>query len=136
MIEIVSGSIEDLKLEQKKLLKTVQEQLSKFKKSVKPKDRTSEQNATINKHETWLDRFRISKVTPVKIDHIVINYMLYDRLMKKTKGYLIMSEVQGEKLVISYKRFGSSYGGKMELYDISGQLGGLFNDLPEARIID
>lgn len=136
MIEIAIGSIEDLKVEQKKLLKTVQDRLSKFKRSVKPKDRTSDQNGTINRHEAWLDSFRISKVTPVKIDHIVINYMLYDRLMKKTKGYLIECEVQGFKLVISYKRFGSSYGGKMELYDISGQLEGMFNDLPEAKIVN
>lgn len=129
MIEIVEGSLVESKEQMKKTISIIKLELSKFKKNVKKKDRTKEQERIIHAREVWLNFFKVSQMAPVFIDNICINYKLYERFLKKLKGYQITESIEvdavghPQRLIISYEK-GSSKG-QLALYDISPYLEGL-----------
>lgn len=123
MIEIVNGSLESTQKDLKKLLATMQSRLTKFRQSVKKNDRTVEQNETIAKYEEFIKRFGVSKMLPVRVGHIVINYKLYQQLTNKLKGFEISEELKENMVVVTYAKKGVS--GQLELYDIKKHFDGL-----------
>lgn len=131
MLEIVQGSLDHSKEVMKKTLSITKQNLSNLKKVVKPKERTKMHKQQIKEMEALVNFFRVSRMQPVYIDSICINYMLYVQLMKKLKNYQVEEFIADNKLVISYSN--KSTKGRFELYDITDKLQGL-NFFPKAVI--
>ncbi|MBT2599107.1 MULTISPECIES: hypothetical protein [unclassified Oceanobacillus] len=123
MIRIVEGSLDDSKEQMKKTISLVKGEVSKFKRSVRPSNRSKSQKETIAKHEAFVHFFRVSQMQPVYVENICINYLLYTRFLKKLKGYQIKETVHDKSLVVSYSKGSSS--GKLILQDITDKLDGL-----------
>lgn len=138
MIEIVEGSLDESKQEMKNTIAVLKREVSKFKQTVKLKNRTKEQKQAIKKHEAFAHFFRVSQMQPVYIESLCFNYILYNRFMKKLKGFQVSETIETDpigiqKLVISYHNKASK--GRFELYDISHELEGL-TFFPRAVIVD
>jgi hypothetical protein len=131
MLTIVEGSLDDAKQEMKLVLKTVQSRLSKYKRTVKPSKRTEKDKALLKYWENFLHFFRVSRMAPVFVDNICINYMLYQRFMKKLKGFQVKCYLDKDKLILRYSN--KTHNGKLELYDITDKLEGM-NFFPRAEI--
>ncbi|GLO64731.1 hypothetical protein [Oceanobacillus kimchii] len=123
MIRIVEGSLEESKEQMKKTISLVKGEVSKFKRSIRPSNRSKSQKETIAKHEAFVHFFRVSQMQPVYIDNICINYLLYTRFLKKLKGYQVHESIQDNCLIVSYRK--GSNNGKLVLPDITGKLNGL-----------
>ena len=135
--------------EPKRHLKHEKKQLSDFKKQHPVKDRTEveagwvlDMKSSIEKLKTeierkkskvdyFLHRFRVSEMSPVRVGDIVINYKVYENLMKKLNGFAINCELQYDKLIVFYSARNVS--GSMELFDLSCHLKNM-EMIPEAVI--
>ncbi|WP_330948878.1 hypothetical protein [Virgibacillus sp. MG-45] len=133
MLQIVEGSLEEAKEEMKSVLKTVQARLSKYKRTVKPSERTGANKEVMDQWESFIHFFRVSEMAPVFVGDICINYKLYQRFMKKLKGYQVECFLNGNKLTLYYSN--NSHNGKLELYNISYKLEGM-KFFPRAVIVD
>lgn len=131
MLTIVEGSLDVAKQEMRLVLKTVQYRLSKYKRTVKPSKRTEKDKSLLKYWENFLRFFRISQMAPVFVDNICINYKLYQRFMKKLKGYQVECYLDNDKLIIHYSN--KMHNGKLELYDITDKLEGM-SFFPRAKI--
>lgn len=105
------------------LLKKKREQLKQLKKEhTEAKkgsnhDLQAEIQRQINENARYLSRFKKSNMEPRAIGSIVINYRLYERFMKKLKGFQVTEQVSDEKLIVKYRK--GSNNGTLELMDIS-----------------
>lgn len=77
--------------------------------------------------------FKVSVMLPVRIGTIVINYKLYELMLKKLDGFKVKCELKEDKLQLNYRSNSSI--GTLELYDISNQISGLKN-IPVAVITE
>jgi hypothetical protein len=97
-----------------KVLKVSLKKLIKEKADVQYINKVERQ---INSLEWYVHRFRKAAMHPVKIDGIVINFKLYERFIKKLKGFNISQEVKDGQLVINYSNKVSK--GMLTLEDIT-----------------
>jgi len=137
MITVSTGALARSKKAMQKKLQNERSKLSDFKKRVKAKDRSQKDKNKIERIEGWLHRYRVSETLPVKVEGIVINYLPYDRLMKKLGHCKVTEKVEDQKLVIRYEVVYSNAGAvtnKMELYDLTPQLEDIADKLPEVTI--
>ena len=135
--------------EPKRHLKHEKKQLSSFKKQHPVKDRTEVQTgwmldmeSSIEKLKSeierkkpgvdyFIHRFRVSEMAPVQVGDIVVNYLSYERLMKKLDGFKVDCEVENGSLIVSYTNGNAS--GSMQLFDLSCHLKNM-EAIPEAVI--
>ncbi|RDW17028.1 hypothetical protein CWR48_15615 [Oceanobacillus arenosus] len=67
--------------------------------------------------EGSIKRFGPSKMQPMQVGIIVINYKLYTQFIKKLKGFVITEEILEDKLVIKYYK--GNIKGELQLNDLS-----------------
>lgn len=131
MLKIIGGSSDSAKKELKKLLASEKARAAEIKKKYPAKDRELSIRRQISAVEDFIHRFRVSEMAPVQVGDIVINYKIYENLMKKLTGYKVACEVENGSLLVSYTNGKAS--GSMELYDLSGHLKSM-ETIPEAVI--
>jgi len=131
MLKIISGSIEKAKKELKKLLASEKARAAEIKKKYPARDRELSIGRQISAIEDFIHRFRVSEMSPVRVGDIVINYKIYENLMKKLNGFAIDCELQYDKLIVFYSARNVS--GSMQLFDLSCYLKNM-EAIPEAVI--
>ncbi|MED4123075.1 hypothetical protein P4641_03685 [Halalkalibacterium halodurans] len=131
MIEIVSGSFEKCKAELKHLRAGIQDRKKAVKNGKRTMDLKPEQVESIKYYERVLHLTKVSQMIPVSVGKIIINYGIYQQLVKKLKGFEMSFELQGDKLIISYSK--GSQCGAVALYDLTPILGDM-KAIPKAVI--
>ncbi|MEN2464939.1 hypothetical protein [Ornithinibacillus sp. JPR2-1] len=114
MLTIIRGSLPELRKEMDHYKKQQQDNVRFVKKEYKGNSVLSKKVAEAEK---LVEKYSFTKCTPVRIDHIVINYKLYTAFIKKLKRAHYTEKLVDWKLVISYKDGPAT--GKLELFDIS-----------------
>lgn len=114
-------SLLDSKKARIKELKAEKKKLEKQKKQDNPPlgivDNIVKLDKKIFDLEQFAKRFSPSKMQPVQIKTIVINYKLYLDFIKKLKGFFITEEVKDGSLVIKYYKGNTS--GELVLQDLT-----------------
>ncbi|OIJ17081.1 hypothetical protein BKP37_00640 [Anaerobacillus alkalilacustris] len=82
--------------------------------------------------DEFSQRFSITHMLPVSVGGIVINYKLYEKMLKKLDGFQLGCEVYKGEFILNYTSKVAS--GNLALYDISENLNGIVG-IPEAIII-
>ena len=131
MLKIISGSTDASKKELKKLLANEKARATEIKKKYPAKERDLSIGRQISTIEDFLHRFRVSEMSPVRVGDIVINYKIYENLMKKLNGFAINCEVGKGSLIVFYSTRNAS--GSMHLFDLSDNLKSM-EMIPEAAI--
>lgn len=131
MLKIISGSSETAKKELKKILVSEKARAAEIKKKYPAKDRELSIGRQIRAIEAFIHRFRVSEMSPVRVGDIVINYRIYENLMKKLNGFAINCEVEKGSLLVVYTARNVS--GSMHLFDLSYHLKSM-ESIPEAVI--
>lgn len=70
--------------------------------------------------DEFSNRFSPVHLLPVKVESVVINFLLYEKMMKKLEGFQVQYEVTNCSLVFTYSK--KNVLGKLELYDLTSQL--------------
>jgi hypothetical protein len=137
MLIVVTEFVEKIKAEMKEASKATSENISNFKKPYKRTDIPSHLQRKIDVLEFRSNMYSVSKMLPVRIEGVVINYKLYAAFIKKLKGFNINITVHPEGVTLSYWKEGARNHGKgvLKLYNISEYFEG-FNHIPEARRVD
>lgn len=100
-------------------------QLQKAKNEKAPAEERIWLENQIRELTDYINRWKPSNMEPRYVDGLLINYKLYQRYIKKLKGFTIRHEILPDKLLIYYHD--GSTRGKLELFDLSGPLEGLTN---------
>lgn len=133
MLRIISGSFDDLKAEMKNAQASVNSEIKTFKNLYK---RTNTP-ALLTERLKQLDLknrvfYAFSKVQPVKIDGITVDYRAVKAFEKKLKRTEYWVEKRENTLVIIYNEKGSL--GRVELINLTSYYEG-FKSIPEAVIV-
>ena len=131
MLKIISGSSETAKKELKKVLASEKARATEIKKKYPAKDRDLSIGRQISTIEDFIQDFRVSAMSPVRVGDIVINYKAYEKLIKKLNGFDVNCVVENGSLLVSYSTRNVS--GSMELFDLSCHLKSM-ESIPEAVI--
>ncbi|GGP07316.1 hypothetical protein [Oceanobacillus neutriphilus] len=124
-------SLKDIIAQKRKEKSDLTKQLRKMRKEkASPEDLIRLENR-VKKLTDLINRFKPSNTEPRYVDGLLINYKLYQRYIKKLKGFSIRHEILPDKLLIYYHD--GSTRGKLELFDLSGPLEGL-SDFPKGEL--
>lgn len=139
MLKIVSGSFEDLKREMKQASDLKKQEIKSWKKKLKDSKSNTDKRLAIERNIEKEEKFTKimfvpSKVLPVKVGGIVINYKAYQSFVKKIERLESQISLSGGCLRIDYKtgRYSKGY---VEFADLREYFEG-FVSLPEAKIIE
>jgi hypothetical protein len=137
MVIVVTEFVEKIKAEMKEASKATSENISSLKKPYKRKGIPAHIQRKIDDLEFKANMYSVSKMLPVRIEGVVINYKLYAAFIKKLKGFHTNITVLPEGVTLSYWKEGTRNHGKgvLKLYNISEYFEG-FNHIPEARRVD
>lgn len=134
MLKIIEGSLPKLKEEMKthKGLRDIQ--IRQFKKGNKEKLKKSNSHAVKQLQELQKDADMCmqSKRLPLKVEHLIIDFKLYERFIKSLKKMSYSVSVEKQKLIVDYHSTAKT-SGKLELYDISKYYTS-FSHIPKAVI--
>jgi|SRR5690625_86143 len=83
--------------------------------------------------EDLVRRFRKSNMEPRQVGDIIINYKLYDRFVKKLKGYMTKVTIKEDRLLLQYGKNYGNWTGSLELHDLSDHFEG-YADVSKAII--
>jgi hypothetical protein len=133
---VVNSDFENVKSELKKAKQLCADEIKSLKKTHK-KEKIMPQNiqARLTKLAYLSSLYSVSKILPVRIDGVVINYKLYAAFIKKLKDFNISIAVLSDGVVVQYWKTGTLNQGKgvLKLYD----LGPYFKDfrhIPDAAL--
>ncbi|MFT4415300.1 hypothetical protein ACLM5H_15675 [Fredinandcohnia humi] len=132
----VIGDFEKVKSEMKKANKSISDEI----KAIKKPYRRNTPHHVQHRIDYLASKGRIysvSKVLPVRIDGIVINFKLYEAFMKKLKDFETNVLSTPEGIVVQYwKRRSLAQGkGLFKLYDLNKYFKG-FEHIPNAEIVE
>lgn len=135
MLKIKSGSFEDLKKEMKQANQAKKADIKVIKKKIKVVKPDVQTKMLMNKNIEKLEAFTktmyvSSKVLPVKIGSIVLNYKAYCAFAKKIEGLRKTESLTDDLLKIKYKT-GEHSRGYVEFTDLSSYFEG-FQHIPRA----
>ncbi|WEG14127.1 hypothetical protein PU629_07110 [Pullulanibacillus sp. KACC 23026] len=135
MLRIASGSLEELKAEMKLATDAVICRIKLIgaphaKEDIKIPPRLAQRLTVLERKRRIFYAF--SKIQPVKVEGIIIDYRAIRALEKKLKRMLYTIEKQEDKLVILYDEKGSL--GRVELNDLSLHYEG-FQLIPVVEIV-
>ncbi len=139
MLEIVNGSFESLKKEMKQASQSKKDEIKAIKKRMKVIKPDIQNKLLMQKNIEKLEVFTKimfvpSKVLPVKMGSIVINYKAYRAFVKKIENFPKEEALVGDILRIEYKT-GEHSKGYVEFADLSSYFDG-FNHIPVAVLAD
>lgn len=77
----------------------------------------------------------VQKVLPARLENIVFNFRIYDRFVKKLRGYYTRLEILDDSIVLKYGKRPGVWTGSLTLYDTSKYYEGIFTDIPEVEVI-
>lgn len=117
-------------------MKLEQESINQRLKALKKEKQKAE---VITRYEEQKKRFMPSTVLPVRIDNIVINYILLERFLKKLRKLECSLHVDGNVLVLNYGGTSHHYlhKGRLTLNDISNhyiRIHDVWENIPTAVI--
>lgn len=136
MLTIVKGSLDDLKAEMKYEEGRVKNDIRGRKKKIKELQKAKPVNTqailmhekNMEKDEQLLKMFNSSKVQPVRVGDIVINYAAYLKYLKIVKG-ITKEYFNRAEYVVRHET------GRLELADLGEYFEG-FTSLPVAELRD
>lgn len=134
----VNSDFDSIKTEMKKMNRAMKEAIKIIKKPYKRNEKMSQEDQLkIEKLGYKVNMCSTSKVIPVKVDGIVINYKIYSSFIKKLDGLKTSAFVQNDGLVVQYWKPGTLNQGKgiLKLYDLSSYFMD-FQHVPDAVLID
>jgi hypothetical protein len=137
MLIVVTEFVEKIKAEMKEASKSTAESISNMKKPYRRVSMPSHVKRKLDELEFKVDMYSVSKVLPVRIEGVIINYKIYSTFIKKLKGFNTNLTVTSEGIALSYWKEGTRNHGKgvLKLYNISEYFEG-FEHIPEARRVD
>ncbi|MDR9795240.1 hypothetical protein ACTHHL_00475 [Aeribacillus composti] len=115
MLKLISSSFEDLKKEMKLSLENVNQKIQALEKE----RRRAEFEDQMKELHNLKRIYSLSKVLPVRIEGIVINYKLYKAFMKKLKGFEKHTAVLWDRLEIHYREPKTKNKGSLTLLNLS-----------------
>ncbi|MDF2902397.1 MAG: hypothetical protein K0S25_35 [Bacillus sp. (in: firmicutes)] len=121
----------------KQASKSTSEIISNMKKPYRRVSMPSHVKRKLDELEFKVDMYSVSKVIPVRIEGVIINYKIYSAFIKKLKGFNTNLTVTSEGIALSYWKEGIRNQGKgvLQLYNISEYFEG-FEHIPEAKRVD
>lgn len=135
MIKIIESDLEGLKNEMKQKTANIKEVIRSLKRiPEKGKSLSVETQKKIALLDNQLNMYSVSKVLPVRVGQIVINYALYKKMLPKWKGFDVSLRLTGDRLLVEYKNNGST-NGVFTLLDMS-QYFKDFKHIPVAELIN
>ena len=104
MLVITCGSKDEVKKEMKAAGKRITEELKAVRRDYRRvQDRPRWVHKKIEELEDQQSFYMVSKVIPAKVDNIIINFLVYERFMKKIKGFPVRHVVGDVSLKVEYK---------------------------------
>lgn len=137
MIE-VKGSFDEIKIQMKDANKSIADEIKHHKKRYRKEGHLPRAVQEIVDGLAAKARiYSVSKVLPVQVENLMINYKLYEAFTKKLKGFEYSILVVDDGVIIQYwKRRTLAQGkGMLKLYDISKYFKN-FHSIPEAVLND
>jgi hypothetical protein len=137
----VNGDFEEVKKQIKTANQTLTKELREVKKAekedVKANGRSTKFQTKIEKLEFLIKFYSVSKMLPVRIEGIIINYKLYSDFMKKVKDLHTDTVVNPNEVVVQYWKLNRirETKGELTLHDISPYFKD-FNNIPSTEIND
>lgn len=129
---IVNGDFEKVKAEMKEASKARADEARAIKKLHKnPYNRPVLINLKLDSIEEAQNMYKLTKVLPVRIEALVINYKLFKAFMKNLKNYQVNLFVEKEFLVLEYENGQTK--GRLELRDLATYFEG-FEHIPVAEV--
>jgi hypothetical protein len=132
MLEL-DGDFEKIKSEMKAARKAVIDASAAIRKKYRGKNIPKNEQASLEDNADHERLYSLSRVLPVSVQGVVINYKLYKAFMKKLKGFQTRIVVAGDGIVVQYWKPGSQGRGRLKLYDISSYFTD-FEHIPIANI--
>lgn len=133
MLVITSGNLDTVKEEMKAMSKELTDQAKALRKKYKPRERSNEINNKLKEFDRLQMFYKVSRVSPVRVENIIINYKAYEKFMKKLVGYTCSAYVSARCLTIEYSNQNSK--GVFTLHDLSDHYAN-FQYLPIAELTD
>lgn len=133
MIKIIESDLDGLKTEMKLKTAIIKESIKALKRlRKKEKALPVETQRKIALLDNQLNMYSVSKVLPVRVGQIVINYALYKKMLPKWKGFDVSLRLTGDRLLVEYKNNGST-NGVFTLLDMSQHFKD-FKHIPVAEL--
>lgn len=133
-MKIVEGSFEKIKPEMEKAKRILAEEIKRLKKKHKAeKVLPSSVQERLDNLAYLENLYSSSKMLPVRIEGIVINYKIFASFMKKLEGLKTSIMVLPDGVVVQYWKQGTLNHGKgvLKLYDLSSYFEN-FEHVPNA----
>ena len=131
MIEIIKGSVEEVKTEMKerkaaaaKTTKAIRKEARR--KMLKPHEMPGD--AYAQALQEW---YSVTKIVPMNLEGVVINYLLLYRFTKKLKGFKLMFTVEQDQVVLTYSSTRAR--GTLVLDKLPEEFN-VLKKIPEARV--
>lgn len=104
MLVITSGSKDEVKKEMKAAGKTITDELKAVRKDYRRvQNRPRWVRRKIEDLEDQQKIYMVSKVIPVKVGNVIINFLAYERFMKKIKRFTVRHTVGDHGLKVEYE---------------------------------
>ncbi|WP_144461814.1 hypothetical protein [Siminovitchia fortis] len=133
MLVITKGSKETVKKELKIAAKAKTDELKAIKKEYrKVQDRPRWVREKIKRLEELQRFYMVSKVLPVKVGNIIINYLAYEKFMKNIKGFPVRHVVGDAGLKVEYETPDKTKG-SINFFDLNQHFSD-FEHLPAAEL--
>lgn len=125
-----------------KFLKEKREELSRLRRERREENNrknidrlaVNDLETKIKSLESSIHRFRKSVMEPRKIEHLVINYKLFEKFNKKLKPFYTSIRLEPDKLVLEYGNRPGEHIGKLELYDLSKHFENYLEDIKKVEL--
>jgi hypothetical protein len=146
MLTIINGDLDKIKAEIKQVKQWKSEEIKELKKLIKSKQSAEkkaakEENRKVNPYPRALDEkldaleeqlaLISSRLVPVQVEGITINFSIYQNAMKKLKGFEIDIKIENGQFELAYKK--NKTRGAFYLFDVSPHYTG-FHHVPIAEI--
>lgn len=131
---VIKSSTDKVKTEMKKATAAITDEIKEIKakyKKEKVKVLPKEAEAKIEGLEHRKDMYSVSKILPVCIDGLIINFKLYETFMEKIKDFQIDIKVTNEHVQIDYQKGKAQ--GTLVLEDMSPYFNG-FVHVPVGEV--
>ncbi|MEK3887475.1 hypothetical protein [Bacillus sp. FSL K6-3431] len=133
MLKIIEGDFEKLKDEMKSASKSYAKKASTIKAAHKRvHDRPVAVNKMLDRLEDIQKMFKVSRVLPVKIEGVIINFKAYQSFVKKLRKLDAKVSFRDGVLCLEYQT-GPKTGGCLEFEDLTIHFQG-FQHIPVAEI--
>lgn len=133
MLVITSGSKDEVKKEMKARGKAITDELKAVRREYRRvQDRPDWINRKIDELERLQEKYMVSKIIPVRVGNMIINYLVYERFMKKIRRCTVKHFVDPDGFSIEY-RTGVRGKGHVDFFDLSKYFGD-FQNLPVAEV--